>query len=380
MRLPREKDTITLKSMIEIDSDINKIQDLDILLERILFEARRIVHADAGSIYLCRTVEENGEKAGQLNIRYSQNETLQRALPAGQKLIYSVFSVAINDKTISGYCAMTGKIVNVPDAYNLPPGVPYSFGKSYDNISGYKTTSILTVPLSAEGRLLGVIQIINSLDKNGDVRPFSAKNELHITHFAATASMALHKAQIMRTMILRLIKMAELRDPKETGSHVNRVAGYSVEIYERWASRNGVPSEEKIKFKDSMKIASMLHDAGKVAISDAILKKPTRFTSEEFEIMQKHTIYGYTLFDSSQSHLDTLSRDIAFTHHENWDGTGYPGWVDPLTGAPLKTDANGKVLGKKRRGDSSCRAHCEYCRCFRCSLFKACIQGGVGGG
>lgn len=341
------KDVITLKSMIEVDSKLNKIQDLDILLERILFEARKVVRADAGSIYLCNTVEENGKKVDKLSIRYSQNETLQRALPAGQKLIYSVFSIPINDKTISGYCAMTGKIVNVPDAYNLPPGVPYSFGKNYDQISGYKTTSILTVPLSAEGRLLGVIQIINSLDENGNVRPFTAENELRITHFAVTASMALQKAQIMRTMILRLIRMAELRDPKETGSHVNRVAGYAVEIYDHWASRNGVTNEQRIKFKDSMKIAAMLHDAGKVAISDTILKKPARFTSEEFEIMQKHTMYGYTLFDDPQSPLDALARDVAFTHHENWDGTGYPGWVDPLTGTPVKTGTDGKVMGKK---------------------------------
>ncbi|MCL2602511.1 MAG: GAF domain-containing protein [Treponema sp.] len=333
--------------MIEVESELNKIQDVDILLERILFEARKITGADAGSIYLYKTVEENGKKTDKLFIKYSQNETLERALPAGQKLIYSVFSVPVNDKTISGYCAMSGNLVNVPDAYNLPDGVPYSFGKSYDQISGYKTTSILTVPLHAEERLLGVIQIINALDENGQARPFKAQDELLIVHFASTASMALQKAQIMRTMILRLIKMAELRDPKETGSHVNRVAGYSVEIYDRWASRHGVPPEQRIKFKDSMKIASMLHDAGKVAISDTILKKPARFTSEEYEIMQKHTMYGFTLFDDPQSPLDALSRDVAFTHHENWDGSGYPGWVDPISGTAVKTGADGTVPGKK---------------------------------
>ena len=346
--LLEKKKMINLESIIKIDSELNQIQDVDILLERILLEARNVVRADAGSIYIHQLVEEEGVKVEKLAIKYAQNETLQSKLPPGEKLLYSVFSIPINDKTISGYCALTKKLVNVIDAYNLPSGVPYSFGKNYDQLTGYKTTSILTVPLtSAEGRLLGVIQIINSIDKSGNTVPFSEDDELHITLFAAKASMALAKAQIMRTMILRLIKMAELRDPKETGSHVNRVAGYATEIYDRWAARHAVPEEEKDKFKDSMRIASMLHDAGKVAISDAILKKPGRLTPEEFQVMQTHAVMGSALFDDPQSPLDALSRDIAFTHHENWDGTGYPGWVDPCTGEPIKTDGEGKTLGKK---------------------------------
>ena len=91
----------------------------------------------------------------------------------------------------------------------------------------------------------------------------------------------------------------------------------------------------------------MLHDVGKVAISDLILKKPARFTPEEFHIMQHHTLYGASLFDDVYSPVDKLAREIALTHHENWDGTGYPGWVDPVSAVPLKTDAEGKPLGKK---------------------------------
>jgi len=338
-----------IESIIEIDTELNEIQDLDFLLERILFEARRVVHADAGSIYVKQMMaEEDGSKIEKLAIKYSQNDTLQKELPPGQKLLYSVFSLYINDKTLSGYCGLTKQLVNIEDAYNLPPGVPYSFGKSYDKITGYKTTSILSVPLkNADGRLLGVIQIINSKDKKGNIIPFSKDDERLITHFAVNATMALQKAQIMRTMILRMIRMAELRDPKETGTHVNRVAGYAVEIYDRWASRRGMPEDERNKFKDSFRIASMLHDAGKVAIPDIILKKPAKFTPEEYQVMQNHTVYGAALFDDPQSPLDILACDIAFTHHENWDGTGYPGWVDPQTGLPIKAGEDGKPVGKK---------------------------------
>ena len=232
--------------------------------------------------------------------------------------------------------------------YNIPEDAPYSFNSSFDKITGYQTTSSLTFPLATiEGQLLGVIQVLNAKDSEGNVRPFSQDNKFIITHFAANATVALQRASMTRAMILRMIKMSELRDPKETGTHVNRVAGYAVEIYDRWAYKNNVPNNEREKFRDVLKISSMLHDVGKVAISDMILKKPARFTPEEFVIMQLHTLYGASLFDDPQSPVDNIALDIALNHHENWDGTGYPGWIDPLTGKPIKTDENGKTLGKK---------------------------------
>jgi HD-GYP domain-containing protein (c-di-GMP phosphodiesterase class II) len=336
------------KFILQLDSELNQIQDLDLLLERILLEARKVVHADAGSIYVKEMVEKNRQKTERLAIKYSQNDTLQKKLPPEQKLIFSVFTIPINEETISGYCALNQTLVNVADAYNLLPGVPYSFGFSYDKISGYKTTSILTVPLkTADANLLGVIQIINSKDEAGNVIPFSRDDELVITHFAANATIALQRARMTRSMILRMIKMAESRDPKETGAHVNRVAGYAVEIYDRWAYHHGISEAERVRFRDILKIAAMLHDVGKVAISDVILKKPARFTPEEYKIMQSHTVEGAQYFDDPQSPLEVISRDIALNHHENWDGTGYPGWIDVRTKAPVKTDNRGKVLGKK---------------------------------
>jgi HD-GYP domain-containing protein (c-di-GMP phosphodiesterase class II) len=341
-------DHTDFKSIIRLDSELNQIQDLDLLLERILHEARRVVHADAGSIYVKENSGEGGEQVEQLAIKYSQNDTTQKELPPGQKMIYSIFSVPINEKTISGYCAFTKKPVNIPDAYAIPPDAPYAFGSSFDKISGYRTTSVLAVPLvTAEGRLLGVIQVINSKDRTGSTIPFSADDELLITHFAANVTVALQRAYVTRAMILRMIKMSELRDPKETGTHVNRVAGYAVEIYDRWAYHRQVPEEERENFRDVLKIAAMLHDVGKVAISDVILKKPGRFTPEEYLVMQHHTIYGAALFDDPQSPMDNIARDIALTHHENWDGTGYPGWIDPVTEIPIKVNENGKALGRK---------------------------------
>jgi HD-GYP domain-containing protein (c-di-GMP phosphodiesterase class II) len=335
-------DKNSLRGIIEIDSELNTIQDVDILLERILFETRRVVNADAGSIYV-----KEGDK---LAIKYSQNDTKQKELKPGEKLIYNIFSIEISDKTVSGYVALTGNLVNIPDVYHLPQGVPYTPPTSYDKISGYRSVSNLTIPLkTASGTILGVIQIINAKDESGNIIPFDADDELYVTHFAANAAVTLQRAWMNRAMILRMIRMSELRDPKETGPHVNRVAGYALEIYERWAYLHQVEHTQLEKTRDILKIAAMLHDVGKVAISDLILKKPSRFTEDEYKIMQGHTYFGAKLFGDPQSDFDLMAKDVAMTHHENWDGTGYPGYVDADTGAPLKTDSEGKVV--KRKGE-----------------------------
>jgi HD-GYP domain-containing protein (c-di-GMP phosphodiesterase class II) len=121
--------------------------------------------------------------------------------------------------------------------------------------------------------------------------------------------------------------MAELRDPLETALHVNRVGIFSVEIYQRWAEKKGVPSREIRQTKDILGIASMLHDVGKVAISDAILKKKESLNNREREEMKLHTIHGARLFRDSNSDWDDMAAEIALNHHEKWDGTGYPGHI-----------------------------------------------------
>lgn len=310
-----------LEEIIRLDSQLNRIQDLDILLERILREARRSVKADAGSIYI--------RSDDRLVIKYAQNDTQQKKLPPGQKLIYSIFSLEINKKTISGYVAATGEPLSIPDMYNIPENAPYCFDPTYDKISKYKTTSTLTIPMCTNmGDMVGVLQLINKQDDKGNPIPFSEVDELFAMHFAGNATMALQRAQMTRAILLRMISMAELRDPKETGAHVNRVAGYAVEIYERWAQKNDIPDNEMEKTRDILRMAAMLHDVGKVAISDVILKKPGKFTDEEYEVMKSHTYLGAQLFVDKQSEFDEIASKVAMSHHENWDGSGYPGYID----------------------------------------------------
>ncbi|TFG81425.1 MAG: HD domain-containing protein, partial [Spirochaetales bacterium] len=324
------------QQILRIDSELNKIRDYDLLLDRVLLEARRVVNADAGSIY----VKENDV----ISIKFAHNDTKQKLLPRGEKQAYPHFSIPVNMQTISGYVAMTGELVNIKDVYRIRKSAPYSYNTEYDEKSGYKTTSMLTVPLKTQNnKILGVIQIINALDVDGSVRAFSANDEVLVTHFASNATVVLQNAYMTRSMIMRMIRMAEMRDPKETNAHVNRVASYSVEMYERWAYKRGLDQKTIDKEKDIFKLAAMLHDVGKVAISDLILKKPARFTPEEYVIMQTHACAGARLFDDPLSDFDTVAAEVALTHHENWDGTGYPGWIDPATREPLRTDENGRA-------------------------------------
>lgn len=306
-----------LRLLFELDADLNRIQDLDVLLEEILRGARQTVKADAGSIYL---VEGN-----QLHIRYSQNATLQRRLPPGERLFYSIFSFDIDNNTISGYCALTGKLVNIPDAYEIPASAPYVFNPQPDKLSHYESHSMLTLPLKTNtGAVIGVLQLINACDGDGEIRTFTPDDEMLVSHFSSSATLALQRARLTRTMILRMTRMAELRDPKETGPHVNRVAGYATEIYRRWAARHGVDPWEIDRTADVFRMAAMLHDVGKVGIHDAILKKPGRLSPDEYEIMKTHTTIGASLFQDAQSEFDHLAAQVSQTHHERWDGTGYP--------------------------------------------------------
>jgi HD-GYP domain-containing protein (c-di-GMP phosphodiesterase class II) len=332
-----------LQHIIQLGVEVSQIGDLDILLEKILSEARNLVDADAGSIYI-----KEGEE---LKFSYAQNETLRKKLGPGKKLIYTTFSMPITKKSIAGFVASEGKVLNLPDAYKISKKMPYSHNSSYDKLAGYETHSMLTVPLkNNRGDIIGVLQLINAQEKNGKIIPFSDDDESYIKPFAMYAAVAIERAQLTRTTIMRMISMAELRDPKETGAHVNRVAAYALEIYEHWAHTKGIAKEETDKQRDAFRMAAMLHDVGKVAISDTILKKPGKFTDEEYEIMKMHAWAGACLFSGARSDFDSIAAEVALTHHERWDGKGYPGWIDEKTGDvyPKCIDKkSGKARGKK---------------------------------
>ncbi|MCB5271496.1 MAG: HD domain-containing protein [Candidatus Cloacimonetes bacterium] len=336
-----DREKAMLKRVIALGQMMTEMKDTDMLMERILTEARKLSNCDAGSIYRSEGKE--------LLFSYTQNDTQQKALPPGKKLPYSAFRMPIDENSIAGFAAFHNTTLNVADAYNLDQSLPYTFNPAYDLLMGYHTGSMLTIPLqTTSGKVIGVLQLINALDAAGEITVFNQEDLPFIDFFANTAAVALERADMTRLIILRMISMAEMRDPTETGAHVNRVGAYAAEIYEAWASKREIPETEMQHNKDLLRVAAMLHDVGKVGIADAILKKPDKLTEEEYDTMKTHPYIGACLFRDSASELDTMSMEIAIGHHERWDGRGYPGYIDMADGKPLpgKMLPDGKALGK----------------------------------
>ena len=314
------------ENLLQISHKLNYTDDLDSVLERILTEARSLTESEAGTIYL--------RDGDELVFEHTQNDLLFTS-NLDNKNNYLSQRIPVTDSSIAGFVALNSlkgdgqdTVLNFPDVYDLSDTYPFHFDKSFDTGNDYRTKSILATSVdNVNGENIGVIQLINKKGNRKQNIQFDKDDETVLSSFADLAAVHIERARITKEMILRMIKMAELRDPKETGAHVNRVGAYSAELYEHWAIKNGISEKEIKKVKGDYRMASMLHDVGKVGISDTILKKPGLFNDEERQIMKNHTIYGTELFKYAASDMDKLASEISISHHENWDGTGYPGSI-----------------------------------------------------
>ncbi len=314
------------ENLLQISHKLNYTDDLDSVLERILAEARSLTESEAGTIYL--------RDGDELVFEHTQNDLLFTS-NLDNKNNYLSQRIPVTDSSIAGFVALNSlkgdgqdTVLNFPDVYDLSNTYPFHFDKSFDTGNDYRTKSLLATSVdNVNGENIGVIQLINKKGNRKQNIQFDKDDETVLSSFADLAAVHIERARITKEMILRMIKMAELRDPKETGAHVNRVGAYSAELYEHWAIKNGISEKEIKKVKGDYRMASMLHDVGKVGISDTILKKPGLFNDEERQIMKNHTIYGTELFKYAASDMDKLASEISISHHENWDGTGYPGSI-----------------------------------------------------
>jgi len=129
-------------------------------------------------------------------------------------------------------------------------------------------------------------------------------------------------------IIFALAKLAESRD-RETGAHLERIREYSRILAQHLAAQEGFTEQIDGEYVELIYLTSPLHDIGKVGVPDSILLKPGRLTEDEFRVMQQHTVIGgETLDAAARLHPEggflSMARDIAWSHHEKFDGTGYP--------------------------------------------------------
>jgi response regulator RpfG family c-di-GMP phosphodiesterase len=178
-------------------------------------------------------------------------------------------------------------------------------------------SDFLTKPIDAEEVLLRSRNMLAV----GASRRVLAQQAVDLQREVAKATALLEVRE--REIVLRLSRAAEQRD-EETGLHVQRIAEYSRII----ARELSLPAEEQ----QQLWLAAPMHDVGKIGVSDAILRKPGRFTPGERRLMEQHVTIGYTLLAGSGIPLLDTAASIALRHHERWDGGGYP---DGLAGEAI---------------------------------------------
>jgi HD-GYP domain-containing protein (c-di-GMP phosphodiesterase class II) len=309
------RDAEELLSTIE---EIYRIQELDSLLESVLSKARHFLNADAGTLYL--------KAKRKLFFSFIQNDTLFKGDKAERRYIYSSRHLPLDNSSLAGYAANTGESILIDDVYDIRSNVDYSFNPDFDRKSNYRTESMLIVPMKTPGGVVvGVLQLINAKDYLGNVVPFTKRDEVYLNQFAQYAANAIEKARLSREMVLRMVDVTSIHDPFETSQHAKRVGAYAVELFDKWATAKKVSHTKIQQIREYLKTAAMLHDIGKVAISDTILKRRGSLSPEQTLEMQKHTVYGSRLFRRTDSYWDIISSQVALNHHERWDGTGYPG-------------------------------------------------------
>src|SRR5215472_706398 len=178
-----------LKQLIQIGISLTSERDLASLPARILTEARRFTHAEAGTLYL--------RDGDYLRFTAVQNDVLERRL--GEQELRRLFQsdLPLSEPGLAGYVARSRDTLRVSDAYDIPTDRPYAFNRAIDAQTGYRTRSVLTVPLvEPTGSVVGVFQLINALDARNQVVPFDPNYEELIHALASLATVAVRNAQL----------------------------------------------------------------------------------------------------------------------------------------------------------------------------------------
>ena len=301
------------------------------LLDRILAHSRRLTGAEGGSFFMVR--EHRGERW--LEATHFQNDVI--SVPkAGLRL-------PLDENSIAGYAASTGEMLRIPDAYRIPARRPFRFNPASDVANGYVTRSILAFPMkNGDGVVVGVVQLINRLDEHGrGPVPFRASHAAllaPLNHFVGTAieradmldrisrqnvelnrqsrriaGLQRETERAFQVSVGLLARAAELHD-EDTGNHILRVNEYSYMI----AKLLRQPAE----WCREIRYSAALHDVGKMSVDAAVLKKRGGLDPAEREEINRHSEYGWLILKDNPRLA--MAADIAYCHHEKWDGTGYP--------------------------------------------------------
>jgi HD-GYP domain-containing protein (c-di-GMP phosphodiesterase class II) len=271
------------------------------LLTLILKKAREITGADAGSLYLVEQENKNSSgsySAGkrQLRFKLTQNDSVE--------FPYSEHTMEIAESSMAGYCALHGEVIELADAYRIPKSRPFKFNSRYDEQAGYRTRSLLTLPMkNGKGEVLGVLQLINcKRNPKGQLKDAGAvRRGVHAfperavrlgLSLASQAAVAYENSRLYRDIenlfdgfVNAAVKAIEQRDPTTSG-HSQRVCEMTMALAEA-VDRETSGYYGELRFsREQMKelrYAALLHDFGKVGVREEVLVKAKKLYPLQFE-------------------------------------------------------------------------------------------------
>jgi HD-GYP domain-containing protein (c-di-GMP phosphodiesterase class II) len=281
-----------LSILLAYAKKISVKKELDPLLNLLIEESKRVLQADRCTVFLL------DKKRNELWSRVASGKAEIR-VPAPRGIVWEAVTKA--------------RVINIPDAYADP-----RFNKDIDKATGYRTHNIITAPMrNNKGEIIGAFQVLNK--RSGT---FDKSDEEILLIFAEQAATALENAQLYdevrlaaKDTIFRLAAAAEYKD-RDTRNHLERMSRYSAIL----AEEIGMPH----KWVQNILLASPMHDIGKLGVPDAVLKKPGKLDDAEWKEIQKHPMYGADILKNSDNELIQMSERVARSHHEKWDGSGYP--------------------------------------------------------
>ena len=298
-----------IQELNQIGAALSAEHDTGALLEMILTKMREITSADAGSLYLAEPIpaqlppgqsERRKQVRRRLRFKLAQNDAVE--------LKFRETVMEVNERSIAGYVAKTGEGVNLEDAYHLPPEVPFTFNRQFDEESGYRSKSVLAIPMKDQhGDVVGVVQLINA-KRDGEARldsvtavaaqvvPFTRQQQAIAESLASQAAVALENSllyQEIRGLFEGFVKASvtaiEARDPTTAG-HSFRVANLTVALAEA-VDRADSGAYASLHFtREQMReirYASLLHDFGKVGVREEVLVKAKKLYPGQLELIRQ---------------------------------------------------------------------------------------------
>ncbi|MDY7015736.1 MAG: HD domain-containing phosphohydrolase, partial [Cyanobacteriota bacterium] len=345
-----------IEKLLSIGTALSGSQDLGELLDLILTKSREITCSDAGSVYL---LDKTGPTP-KLIFKVAQNDSLP-------DIPFREFAIEITPESLAGYVALTQRSLNLPDAYNLVPSLPYKLDQHFDRDFAYRTRSILVLPMQdAQGEIIGVLQLINRKVRPG-VRitpvnalemtlPYTEWEERIVRSLASQAAISIERnllqnniEHLFESFVKASVEVIEARDPTTRG-HSERVAELTVRLGEE-VSLIEIGPLRRFSFNNrqiqEIRYAALLHDFGKIGVPEAILNKRKKLYPGQLEVIKAR-------FGLVQRTLEMECAQKKFQHLST-----HPHWLERHgeTGAPcphcqtlgqLDEDLKGAIAQLKR--------------------------------